>query len=118
MKQRILIVICVILLTIATPLTVFASSPRILIANPRLTFTNMTANCGVNITADSNDKIAVEIKLWKGTTCVATWTESSESYLLFSDTVTVNSKGDYTLTVDYTINSILQPQLSVTSTCK
>lgn len=105
------------LLIIAMASTAYAATPRALLIVPSLEFDGMTAECSVAIAANLNDEIKATIILWKGSSVVETWTESGTSYINFSGEATVTSKGEYTLTVDATINGEAKQQFSASATC-
>lgn len=115
MKRRIISTFLAIWIIVAIPLTAYAATPRLLAANPVLQFNGATAICSVTITSES-DEIEATIKLNKGTSCIATWNASGTGYIIFNESKGVSSKGEYTLTVDITINGVKQPQISDTKT--
>lgn len=59
------------------------------------------------------DKIEVIVKLWQGSSCIATWNTSGTGYINFSRSKTVIKGGEYTLKADVTINGIKQPTASI-----
>ena len=118
MRKQILALslILVMLMGIAAQATGPMQAPA---AAPKLSFSGTTATCSVIIRsgASSTDKISVTAKLWNGRTCLKTWTASGTGRVSLSKTATVSKGKTYKLTVDYTVNSVKQPQKSVTRTC-
>ena len=115
--RKIMISLAVIM-TLMFPLTAHASTARSNTIILRLSFSGTTATCSVTITSDStNDEIEAAIKLWQGSTCVATWQESGSGYIIFKDTTTVIKGKTYELTVDVTINGVAQTQASTSGKC-
>jgi len=115
MKKRILSIVFLMVFILAIPAQ--AASSRAVTVNPVLNIEGTTANCAVLIFGDNaDDEIYAVIKLWKGSSCIKTWIEEETFYLNFKDTVRV-SKGNYTLTVDATINGQKEPQVSISDTC-
>lgn len=92
-----------------------AKAPEV---RPILLFSGTTATCTVTARGKTpTDAVRATTKLWNGRTCLNTWTASGTGSLRMSKTATVSRGKTYTLTVDYTINGIKQPQRSVTKTC-
>ena len=107
-----------VILVLSIPMTVNATSERMLTIFPELTFSGTTANCSVRVVGNSTaDDIDVVIKLWRGTTCLETWTASGYGYVFWSDTATVTRNRTYKLTVDVTINGVTKPQVYADGTC-
>lgn len=87
-------------------------------AKPELSFENTTATCAATIRGDRpQDKIVATARLWAGSTCLKTWNRSGINFLFIKEKATITRGKTYTLTVDYTVNGIKQPQRSVTKTC-
>ena len=116
MKKRIvaLSMIVMILLSISAQATV-----KTQIVSPLLQFDGKTANCYVEVSADrSTDKIDITASLWRGSTCLATWTESGYEYVFLSESKDVSIRGvTYTLKADVTINGKALPQLETSANC-
>ena len=107
-----------VIMVLLLPMTAHAASRSIGIV-PNLSFSGTTANCTVRVVADSfSHEIEATIKLWQGSTCVATWEEEGKGILSFSDTATVTKGKTYELTADVTINGETQPQASVSGKCE
>lgn len=116
-KKRMLAIILTVAVILS--MTVYAVEPRSKSISPRLTFSNMTANCSVDILgSNDSDSISATIKLCRGTEVLETWYESGDGYIFFSDTYTVDKTGTYKLTVDATINGTTYPTVSKTATCR
>lgn len=113
-------IICVLLaiMLVAAPVTASAAArtANIMVS---LTYSGTTATCSVIAVSDySTDELTCVLKLWNGSTCVATWYGSGSGYLSMSKTKAVTSGVEYTLTADVTINDVAQPQASTTKKCE
>lgn len=119
MKRRVIAFLLVVLLVAPMTTHAFANSSRVLAVIPTLYFEGTTAKCEVTVTGDNiTDEIDAVIKLWRGSTCLATWTESGTGYLFFNDTYGVTRNREYTLTADVEINDVAQPRFSITKKCE
>lgn len=110
-----------VLMMLALSVTVCAAEAREITPQPTLTFNGTTASCKVNIFADSSSyKISATVKLWDGTTCLKTWTDSDTGVLSFSKTHSkdIKSGKTYKMTVDYTVAGKSYPQLSTSAICR
>lgn len=118
MKKKISIFMAVIfILTAIAPISTNAISPRSEVLAPGLSFTGTTAHCELTVGCDYlTDYITATIKLWNGSSCVATWYETAEGYMNFYATRTVSLNTTYKLTADVTINGTAYPQVSITKT--
>lgn len=116
--MRKLIRLIALLLVLTFPISVQASSARSKRAIPVLSFSGKTATCSVRVSGESTtDAISVTVKLWKGSSCIATWIDSGTGSLKFSATKTVSSSGEYTLTADAVIAGTALSTVSATATC-
>ncbi len=117
MKKRICALTAVLILALS--MSVSAVAPRITYT-PSLTFSGTTANCEVDISANSiSDRITATVKLWHGSSCLETWSDSGTGYLFFSESYDDVEVGErYTMTVDYTVAGRSYPTLSVSATCR
>ena len=117
MRKRMLAMMLVLVLALS--LAAQAAGPtRMPSARPSLTFSGTTATCSATVSGDkSTDRIAAAMRLWKGNTCLETWIKRGTGTVEFNETKTVSRVATYTLTVDYTVNDVAQPQKSVTKTC-
>jgi len=61
--------------------------------------------------------ISVTLKLWKGSSCVASWKSSGEGYVNFSVKEIVTLGLEYKLTADVIINGVPKPTVSVSGIC-
>lgn len=122
MKKSVLLFALILIISI--PATVYAAvpdelSPFVLKILPSLTFDDETANCTVTIIGDNmSDTISVTLKLWQGSTCLATWSSAGKGYMQFSKTKTVTEGMQYKMTVDVTINGIAKPTYSIWGKCE
>ncbi len=116
MKKRTvsLLLVVVMLLT----LTAYAA-PRAATISPLLEFDGKTAYCYVDVVGNSSsDKIVITASLWRGSTCLATWTESGTEIVSLSESKAVSISGvTYKLTADVTINGRVLPQVETTAKC-
>lgn len=116
MKKRVFAI--VVLVAVLLTMTVSAVTPRTKTISPGLYFDGKTARCSLTVVADkSSDSISATIQLCKGSSVVKTWTESGTGYIGFSDTYTVSTTGNYTLTASVTINGTTYPTVSKSATC-
>lgn len=118
MRKQLFAAILVMVIVLSIPVTVYAVTPRALIIHPVLQFTGRNAICAVTITSEQTDEIGAEIRLWKGSVCVAIWNEDGTGFINFKDSTLVTSGGEYTLTVDTKINNVKKPQVSDSATCE
>lgn len=114
---------CILTAFFLLVLTVTAGAVEMRLATPvpKLTFSGTTAACEVEIWADSSSaKISATVKLWDGSTCLKTWTDSDTGILSFSEThkTGIESGKSYKMTVDYTIAGKSYPQLSTSAVCR
>lgn len=111
-----------IILVLCFPLSVQAVIPEevqplALKIYPGLSFEGATAKCSVTVIADNmSDNITVTTKLWKGSSCIATWNSSGKGYVNATYTKIVTLGVRYKLTVDVTINGIAEPTVSIFAT--
>lgn len=111
--------ICMVMLLVALliPLSVQAApcSPK---AMPSISFNGTTAICSVAINSSSlTDSISLTAKLYQGSDCIATWTDSGTGYLNFSRSKRVQKGKTYKLIADVTINGEALDTASATGTC-
>ena len=111
-KTALLLAVVMLLSVVALP--VQAAQPRISSVIPELTVEGTTATCNVRVLGDDmSDVVKATIKLWRGSTCIATWNRESTGYIFFSETKTVAAGYTYTLTVDASVNGVAFPRASV-----
>lgn len=107
------------LLLLVLPITANATTPRLINIKPGISFNGTNATCTVSVTGDSmKDEIEMVVKLWQGTSCIATWKTSGTGYIAFSQNKTVTKDKEYTLTADVSINGVAQTTSSFTSKCE
>jgi hypothetical protein len=100
---------------LALPVTAAAATPRTATIRLSLSYSGTTATCAVVTVSDySTDEITCVLKLWRGSTCIATWEGNGSGYLHMSKTKNVTSGVEYTLTADVVINGVAQPRASMT----
>lgn len=115
MKRRYLTFLLVLAVLLMTFVPVMARS---LEYTPVLIFDGTTAKCSMSVSGNSKtDEISVMLKLWCGSTCLATWEKSGCFYLSMSVTETVTKGYTYRLTADVTINGKAQPQTETSAYC-
>lgn len=108
-----------VLVVFLLSMTAMAVSPRMAYIVPALNFDGKTANCYVEISADSDtDYITVTATLWRGSTDLETWTESGYGFVYLSESKDVSIRGvTYKLTADVTINGRQLDQVYTTAKC-
>lgn len=116
MKKRTVALLLVVVLILSVSVQATAKIQTI---SPLLQFSGKTANCYVEVSADkATDKIEITASLWRGSTCLETWTESGYEYVYLSESKTVSISGvTYKLTADVTINGKALPQVESTAKC-
>lgn len=106
------------LMVLTIPVSAQAATPRTPKVLPGITFDGTTATCTVTVFGDNTkDGISLTAKLWKGSECIAIWTDSGSGYLNFSRTMTVESGYTYKLTADVSINGKSLQTISTTGIC-
>ena len=105
-------------LMLAIPISAKAATPRAASVVPNITYSENSATYSVRITGNSiNDSIEAEIKFWRGTTCLATWEISQKGRVNFSNAVNVVSGYTYRLTVEWTLNGVVQDTVTISKKC-
>ena len=111
-----------IIMVLFLPLNVQAAipeevQPMALKIFPGLSFDGTTAKCSATVIADNmNDNISVIMKLWRGSSCIATWRSSGNGYVNLNYTKNVALAVKYRLTVDVTTNGLAEPTVSIYGT--
>ena len=119
MKKKAIPFLLFLVLLFAQPVYAEAASPRTATIWPSMAFNGTTAQCSVSVTADHfTDGIEIVVKLWRNGQCIKTWEDSGTGYLIFDRTTTVTKGYTYTMTVDATVDGVVQPTVSVAGTCK
>lgn len=96
------------------PVAANAVSPRALSIAPGLRVSGSTAHCELTVSTDyTTSDIDAVIKLWNGSSCVATWNRSGTGFLSFYETKTVIAGNTYTLTADVTVDGVAKPRVSI-----
>lgn len=116
MKKRVIALALLVLMLLSV--TVQATT-KATTATPVLQFDGKTANCCVEVSADhSTDKIEITASLWRGSTCLATWTESGYEYVCLNASKDVSIRGvTYTLKADITVAGKVWPQIETSAKC-
>lgn len=116
MKKRVISLALLVLMLLSV--TVQATT-KATFATPVLTFDGKTALCCVEVSADrTTDKIDITASLWRGSTCLATWTESGYEYVCLNESKDVSIRGvTYTLKADVTVNGKALPQFETSAKC-
>ncbi len=104
----VLSVLCIIsAMLLAVPVN--AMKTRSIDAYYTLDFSNNTAICRCEISADSSsDWISVTMELWKGNTLLNSWSSSGSDSVLMEKTENVTRYQTYRLVINYTVNGIAQ----------
>lgn len=107
MRKTALVMAMVLLMTCILAIPAQAVEPRTSVAIPGLNISGTTATCTLRATADSfDDHLEATIRLYRGSTKIATWYAEGDGYLFFSETKTITSGYTYTLKVDLTVNGV------------
>lgn len=116
MRKTALVLAIVMLLTaLAAP--VMAAEARITSIAPEITFDGTTANCSVIIGGNNtSEKLEATMKLYRGSTLIATWTAEGNGYIIWSATKTVTRGYTYKLTVTLTVDGVACSPVYVTNT--
>ena len=115
MKKRVFLMLLVVAMLFVTSTQAYAAE-QVVIVTPTLSFSGTTATCMVNI-YKYGKTISATLELWRGSTRIATWSDTATSHLLISETKTVVSGQTYTLKVSGTIDGVPFTGTSVTKTC-
>ena len=112
MRKTALLMALVILLVI--PTSVQAAEPRLITQSLNLSYTQSVATCSANIIGElTSDYLEATIKLWRGNTCIKTWEETGNGYIIFYETARVVPGITHTLTVDLKVNGVAQDRVSI-----
>ncbi len=114
MRKTALVLAIVLLLTATLAIPAQAAQPRAITAVPGLTINGTTATCSLRSAGNySTDEFDATIKLYRGSTCIATWTAEGTGYLGFSKTKTITAGYTYTLKTTLTVNGVNFPVADV-----
>lgn len=102
-----------IILIVAMPLSVSAAT-RATTVNPTIGFSGTTAECEVTVFGNyATDYIEVTMKLMRGNSCIATWSDSGYGYVYMYEEANVVRNVTYTLVVQVKINNVVLDPASV-----
>ena len=111
--RKIALLLALVLL-FSVPLSAQAATPRTIPVRSYISYSGNVATCKVRITSNfGSDQLEATIKLWRGSSCIATWNESGTGYINFSETATITPGKTHTLTVDLWVNGVAQERESV-----
>ena len=111
-KRSIAICLAIVLLFSA----IVYGAVQTITVRPTLSFSGITANCVVIISAPGK-YIDATLELWCGSTKVKSWHKTGTGYVNIDKTKTVTSGNTYTLLVTGTIDSDDIDCIPVTKTC-
>lgn len=95
----------------------YTASARTIDVYPDLEFNGTEATCTVSIFGErTTDKISATMTLWQGNTLIDDWSASGYGILKIDETTAVSRNKTYTLTVEYAINGVAQPPVSISQT--
>ena len=116
--RKIALILAVVLVMSSLMVPAMAAEPKMVTVVPGLTFNGTTATCELRAVGNYlTDDLVATIRLYRGSTLIATWNTEADGYLFFSDTKTVTKGYSYTLKVDLTINGVDFPVADTTKTC-
>lgn len=106
-----------IILIVAMPLSVSAAS-RATTISPNIGFSGTTAECETTVFGNyATDYIEVTMKLMRGNSCIATWSDSGYGYVYMYEEASAVKNVTYTLVVEVKINSVSLTPVSVNGKC-
>lgn len=118
MKRR-SFVLTTLLIFLMLTMSAQAVEERAITAIPSLTFSGTTANCFADCKGgNSSDKVNITITLYQGTTFIKSWSGSGVGRLYISGDCKVEKGKTYDLVLEYSINGVEKPSITVTNTCK
>ena len=110
-KMSLILAVVLLVTTLAVP--AMAAQPRAITILPTITVNGTTATCDVSCVGErTSDELVATMRLYRGSTLIATWVERGNGYIFFTETKTVTSGYTYTLTVDLVINGKTCPTVS------
>ncbi len=111
MTRKTICLLAILAILLAVP--VYANS-RTISVNPDIAFSNNTATCTVDIRANGlTDSISATMELWQGTTKIDEWSGSGTYYLSMEETASVKRYKTYRLIINYSINNITRPSVTI-----
>ena len=119
MRKKMMTLLMAFVLVIVSVIPSMAMSPeKASQITMSLSFSGTTATCAAQVKGNNaSDTVSMTVKLWKGNTCLKTWTASGSGNVSLSRTAIVSHGQTYKLTVNSKINGVTQPQKSITRTC-
>ncbi len=104
-----------IVLLVSASLTVFAATNALSI-EPYLGFNGTTATCEVTVAGDkTTTHIEVAMKLMRGTTCVASWSDAGYGYVYIKEYASV-TRGTYDLVIEVAVDGVEKDPVSFRKT--
>ena len=114
MRKMSLFLALVLLLTSVFAIPASAAEPRMTTAIPGLSVNGTTATCSLRAAGNStSDYLEATIRLYRGSTKIATWYADGYGYLGFSESTTVATGYTYTMKVEMTVNGESFPVANV-----
>ena len=111
-KRKVLCSVLVILI-LGLVGSVYASVCTVSVT-PQITFSNYTATCYGEVDSDyATDVITVTMALWRGTTKIDEWSDSGTGDVVLNESTSVTRYRTYRLVIDYTINGVPKPTVSI-----
>ena len=105
-----------VIFVLSMPLSIQAAQPRAITVFPEISVNGTTATCTVRAIADNmSEYLEATIRLYRGSTLIATWYEDGYGYINWTQTKTVLSGYTYKLTVDLTVDGDAVPQATATT---
>lgn len=103
--RKVSLVLAMVLLLSVLAVPSMAAEPRIVTIVPGISFEGTTATCTVRAVGNNlTDEMEATIRLYRGSTLIATWYAEGNGYIFFSKEKVVTKGYNYKLTVDLTIN--------------
>lgn len=113
MKKRTIVIMLVMVLLLST--VVYAVEPRGTVSYPQLSISNGTATCKFShYENDSEAKINVTLRLYRGQTLVASWSGTGYGSIYMNKTANAVSGATYQLTANVYVNDSLVGSKSTT----
>ena len=116
MKKRCGFLLLTVVFAVALCLNAFAVFRVNKNYKPSLTFSGSTATCSLVI-REPGKTINATLELWQGSTKIAAWTKSGNSYVIVTGSRSVTSGQTYTLKAHGTIDGTAITATSVTRIC-
>ena len=111
MRRRTICLVLIVAIILAVPAY---ANLRLVTVNPDVTFDNYEATCTVDILAEGlTDSISATMALWRGTTKIDEWSDTGTFYLSMEGTASVERYKTYRLVVNYSINGVSKPTVTI-----